>query len=349
MGKKGGLWTLAGTAVGVGAGLAAQRSMVQRRRRNDPEAAERFGERRGERSSYVQTPDGATLFLEETGPPSTSGVVFIHGSVLRTDTWYYQLPGLGDHRLVFYDLRGHGLSHPKGDSDFTIQTLAEDLELVIQDRGLEEVVVVGHSVGGMIALQLCVQRSDLLGSTIKGLVLTNTTHRPAYETLLGGGAVARIERLARRPLDVIGSQHASVAALRKIIKPSNSLFMAVSLAAFGPDASARQIDYTYDMLAETPTDVIFDLFKAYRDFDVTDSLGQIDVPALVIGGTHDRLTVLQASKHLAEKMPNARLEIFSGCGHMTMLERHREFNALLGGFFDDVLGVRSSGREEVGT
>ncbi|HYI46396.1 MAG TPA: alpha/beta hydrolase [Actinomycetota bacterium] len=329
---------LAGAAVGLGAGLVAQRSLVNRRRRNDPEGGEPFGRRRGVRARTIERPDGSRIFIEEAGPESPRGAVFIHGSVLRSDVWHYQLAGMGDHRLVFYDLRGHGLSHPKGSSGYSVTTLADDLAAVIEDSGLEEVVIVGHSVGGMIALQLCHLNRKLLGSKIRGLVLTNTTHRPAYETLVGGAGVAKVERLVRRPLDMLGSQHHQIERLRRILKPSDSVFLAVAFAAFGPHASAKQIDFTYDMLTETPTDVIFDLIKAYRDFDVTDHLGDITVPALVIAGTHDRLTVSEASEHLVQHLPKAELQLLHGCGHMTMLERYREFNDLVGRFLDDTLG-----------
>ena len=328
---------LAGTAVGVGAGLVAQRAAVRRRRLNDTEAGEKFGARRGVRDRTIDLPDGARIFIEEAGPPSKRGAVFLHGSALRTDLWHYQLDGIGDHRLVFYDLRGHGLSQPKGDRRYNITTLVDDLVAVIDDCGLEEVVLVGHSVGGMIALDLCSSRTDLLGGLIKGVVCVNTTHRPAYETVTGGAAIARAERFLRRPLDAIGANHQSVDYLRRIIKPSDSLFLAVSFSAFGPHASARQIDFTYDMLAETPTDVIFDLFKAYRDFEVTDLLPDVTVPVLVVTGSHDRITVPGASQFLAENLPKAELKMFENCGHMTMLEKHKEFNAMLSEFLDEVL------------
>lgn len=335
--RKTGVFALAGTAVGVGVGLAAQRAAVRRRRLNDTEAAEPFGKRRGVRPRTMELPDGARLFIEEAGPKSKKGIVFLHGSALRTDVWHYQLEGIGDHRLVFFDLRGHGLSQPKGERRYNIATLIDDLLAVIEDSGLDEVVLVGHSVGGMIALDLCSSRTDLLGTAIKGVVCVNTTHRPAYETITGGAAVARLERVLRHPLDAIGTYHQGVDRLRKIIRPSDTLFLAVSFAAFGPHASAKQVDFTYDMLAETPTDVIFDLFKAYRDYDVTDVLPDVTVPVLVITGTHDRITVPGASEFLADNLPKAELKVFDRCGHMTMFERHDEFNTMLAAFFDEVL------------
>ena len=335
---------LAGGAVGLGAGIAAQRLAIKRRRESDPAANEDFGFRRGERSSRIELDDGGRLFVEEVGPKSARAAIFIHGSALRTDLWHYQMPGLGGHRLIFYDLRGHGLSQPKGSTDFSVRTLAADLERVIEETGVKEVVIVGHSVGGMVALELGHLRSDLLGSVIKGIVLLNTTPRPPVETITGGAAVARFERLTRKPFDLIGKQTGRIDKLRAVIKPSDVVFWGVSFAAFGPKASARQIDFTYDMLAETPSDVVFDLFKAYRGFDATEHLQDITVPALVVSGTHDRITVPAASEHLAEMLPKAELKMFEGCGHMTMLERHEELNELLGSFLDDTIGRPRSSR-----
>lgn len=338
MPEKRGIIGLAAGAATIGAGLVAQRVAVARRRKSDPEAEEAFGERRGVRRRMLDLDDGARLFIEEVGPESKRGVIFVHGSALRTDAWYYQFPGIGDHRLVFYDLRGHGISQPRGDAPFKMKTLSQDLLRVIESSDLDECVIVGHSIGGMIALELCDERKDLMGSLIKGLVLSNTTYRPAVETLAGGAAISHLERFTRRPFDNLGSHHSRLDRLRKIIKPSDAIFMMVSFAAFGPKASAKQIDFTYDMLAETPTDILFDLIKSYRDFDVRDVLGDITVPALVISGDHDRLTVSDASRHLAEHLPKAELVMLEDCGHMTMLERHEEFNSMLKRFCDDHLG-----------
>ncbi|MFP5351887.1 MAG: alpha/beta fold hydrolase [Actinomycetota bacterium] len=338
--RKGGLVALVGAAAGVGAGLVAQRSIVDRRRRNDPHAGEPFGKRRGERARMVRLPDGAELFVEEAGPESDRGAVFVHGSALRTDLWHYQMPGIGDHRLVFFDLRGHGRSNPKGDLDFTIETLADDLTAVIEDAALEEVVVVGHSIGGMVALQLCAQRREWLGDRIKGLVLAHTTYRPAYDTSIGGAVVSKLERLIRNPLDLVGGHHDKIERLRKIVRPTDQIFLAVSFAAFGPGASAKQIDFSYDMLADTSADVLFDLVKSYRDYDVRHILSEVTVPVLVITGTHDRLTVPRASEFLAEHLPKAELKVFDRCGHMTMMERPEGFNEALERFFDDVLAGR---------
>jgi pimeloyl-ACP methyl ester carboxylesterase len=344
-----GLVAVAGTVVGVG-GFVAERSLLRQKRRLDPEGAEPFGRRRGARPRTLELSDGARIFVEEVGPASSSGAVFVHGSALRTDAWHYQLSGIGTRRLVFYDLRGHGRSQPKGERPYSINTLAHDLERVIDDAELREVVVVGHSVGGMVALQYAVRNSNDLHGRVKGLVLLNTTYAPAVETLAGGAAIARLERLTRRPFDMIGSHSSRIEQLRRIIKPTDAIFWTVAFAAFGSGASASQVDFTYDMLAETPADVIVDLIKAYRDFDVRQLLGEIHVPVLVVGGTEDRITVYKASEHLAANLPNARLVTLEGCGHMSMVEKHAEVNELIDRFLAEVLdhgdeGLLCSSRE----
>lgn len=340
---------VAGAAVGLGAGLVAQRKVLNRRRSQDPARDEPFGTQRGVRTRTLEIPDGARIFVEEFGPPSPKAAVFIHGSVLRSDVWHYQMEDLGDHRLVFPELRGHGRSQPKGGADYSIKTLAGDLLHLIEALHLEEVVVVGHSVGGMIALQMCHDHPDVMAARVKGLVLVNTTYGPATETLLGSGVIARLERITRKPFDAIGKQHERIEKLRRFVRPSDAVYWAVALGAFGPNPSPTHVDLTYDMLAKTPVDVIFDLVKSYRDFDMADHLSNIDVPSLVIGGGHDRLTLPKASYYLAEHLPQADLHVFEDCGHMTMLERHEEFNDLLRTFLTDTLGAAEKPRRRAGT
>lgn len=336
--KRNGLALVVGAA-GLAAGVVAEHALVRRRHDHDVEKDADFGSRRGERPRTIELADGAGLFIEEIGPPDARrGVVFVNGSALRTDIWHYQMAGLGGHRLVFYDLRGHGSSRAKGAADFSIAQLADDLLAVIRDCKLDEVVIVGHSVGGMIGMQLCLDHPELVDDVVKGLVLLNSTYGPAIETFIGGALVARIERLTRRPFDGLLAHSHRIDYLRRIVKPSDAMFWGIAFAAFGPRASARQIDFVYDMVAETTSDVIFELVKSYRDFDARDRLEEIRVPVLVVGGEHDRLTLPEASVYLAEHLPKAELHILEGAGHMSMMERYGPVNEMLERFFNDVLG-----------
>lgn len=336
-------------AAAVGAAVAAQRATINRRRLHDPEGDRDFGSQRGERTRAFDRPDGARIFIEEVGPESARAAIFIHGSVLRTDVWHYQMEGLGGHRLVFADLRGHGQSTPKGSEPYEIPTLVDDLVAVLDELELEEAVVVGHSVGGMIALQLAHERPDLLGDRIKGLVLVNTSHGPVTETLIGSSVIARLERITRLPFDAIGTQHERIDRWRKRVRPSDAIFWGVALSAFGRNASPAQIDFVYRMLSETPTEVIFDLVRCYRGFDMSGHLDEVTVPALIIAGDHDRITLPRASYHLAAHLPKAELHVFEGCGHQAMMERHDEFNRLVTEFLNDTLGAPNKARRKART
>ena len=110
MSRRRGFLALTGAAVGVGAGLIAQHSMVKRRRRSDPEAGEQFGTRRGIRQRTIPISGGGSIFIEEAGPEARRGAIFVHGSALRTDVWHYQLPGIdliGDGDVRFGVVNNH--------------------------------------------------------------------------------------------------------------------------------------------------------------------------------------------------------------------------------------------------
>jgi pimeloyl-ACP methyl ester carboxylesterase len=330
---------LAGAVLGLGTGIVAEHTLVSRRRRNDPESGVNFGAAKGLRRRVLARPDGARLHIEEAGPPAGAGIVFLHGSALSTAVWHYQMSGVRGHRCVFFDLRGHGRSQPRGVAPFRVPTLASDLRAVIRDAGLHTVLIVGHSLGGMTALQLLVEEKERLpGVRLAGLLLASSTYGPAAETLVGGAVIARAERLVRRPFDMLGAQSARLDGLRRLAKASDALFWSVAFAAFGPRPSAKQVDLVYNLLASTPADVIFDLLRCFRAFDLRNRLEEIEAPALVLAGSHDRLTIPEAGHYLAEHLRQARLVVFDECGHLPMLERHDEFNRLLGDFADDSLG-----------
>jgi pimeloyl-ACP methyl ester carboxylesterase len=110
------------------------------------------------------TCDGVTLRYIETGtgePP----ILFIHGWTCNRTNWRDQIPHFAKkHRVVAVDLRGHGESD-KPDQDYTIEGFVDDVAWLIGKLGLERPVVVGHSMGGMIALNL-VRRQPKLVSAI---------------------------------------------------------------------------------------------------------------------------------------------------------------------------------------
>jgi pimeloyl-ACP methyl ester carboxylesterase len=111
---------------------------------------------------HIQTRDGVRLHVQElgSGPP----VVMLHGLLVgNMTTWYWTVaPHLAArHRVILFDLRGHGLSE-RAALGYDVETMARDLEAVIEQVGHEPVALVGHSYGAVTALALALRRPDLV-------------------------------------------------------------------------------------------------------------------------------------------------------------------------------------------
>ena len=91
------------------------------------------------------------------------------------------------------------------------------------------------------------------------------------------------------------------------------------------------------LAARAPSDVWTDGLVGLMDMDLRDAVQHVRVPALVIVGEHDRVTPPAAAVRLAAALPEGRLEVIAGAGHLPMLERHEEFNAKVRAFADATL------------
>ena len=90
-------------------------------------------------------------------------------------------------------------------------------------------------------------------------------------------------------------------------------------------------DVTADILSTKPATFLAD-FHACNRFDVMNRLGEIRVPTLVVNGDDDRLTPLKYGEYLAANIPGAVLKIIHGAGHLAMLEKAAEVNAVVTSF-----------------
>lgn len=345
---KGGLGVAVGAAaLGLGAGLAAERWLIGRTRgRPDAFAKEAYGKLLPDRSYEVSTKDSAVLLVNEFGPSDVRrGTIFLHGYCLDHSIWHHQMTGLdSDMRHVFYDARHHGRS--RGGHDATsVGLLASDLQAVIDRSGLQEVVLVGHSMGGMTVLQYCCSSEGLAGSKVRGIVLVNTTYTDAIKTLFAAEVIGPVERATRGIFQKLFNDPRASQLVR--LRGDDLSYILVKLFGFGPGASKTQVEYIRRLLAVFPTQPLIETMRGLRDFDVEDALNSVDVPTLVIAGGDDRITTVRASRHLAKEIPGARLVIFDKAGHTSMMERNVDFNheirRFLSGVFAPIDAVTADG------
>ena len=324
---RGRLATLAAVGAGVAAGYGLERAAMRRLR---PVAgrgpATEFDPPADCVHRHVATKDGGELHVLErgTGRP----IVLLHGVTLSTVSWHYQILDLAkDHRVLAVDTRGHGDSKP-GDDTWGIEGLATDLVQLLETLDLRDVVLVGHSMGGMAALQLAVDHPDVMAERVAGLVLMSTSAGP-MSRLVGFKALTRlVTPPARHGLRLAGRIPGG-------IFPSNDLSYLVFRLGHGHGTDPAHVELNRAMTAATPLHVLAELLTGILSFDVRDRLDRVKVPVLVIGGTRDVLTPAYTARALAGALPDAELVLLPGAGHMVMLERHEEVTGLIRRFSDD--------------
>jgi pimeloyl-ACP methyl ester carboxylesterase len=330
---------LGALAAGAAAGLAVERYVVGRdRSRPDPEAHEQFGDLHGREVGPVGSFDGTKLHVEVfdgTGPT----IVLAHGFSLDRRSWHYQMRDLPPaYRLVVYDQRGHGRSDKARRGDWSLEALARDMEAVVRAHGgPDPVAIVGHSMGGMTTLKFCEIFPELIGTRVGALALVNTTAADVMGGMLPGAArrlAAGFQIVQAGAIRALSSNASRVDRLRG--RTRDLAYVTVRWAGLGPKALPSIVEFTDRMLAECPTDVWAHMLPALLGLDVSKVLDVIDVPTLVVAGTHDRLTPPGAAERIAKAIKRAEFAIIRDAGHMSFLERPHSFNARLRTFLASV-------------
>jgi len=301
----------------------------------DPAAAEPFGQLRG-RSLTVFADDGVTLHTEINGPddcPVT--IVFCHGYTLNQDTWHYQRKYLAAvSRLVFWDQRGHGRSGRSSPEHANIDQLGADLHAVLTATvpGDSQVVLVGHSMGGMTIMALADQHPELFGPKVIGAALISTAVSEIDPTVWLPAPLRPVARHAAPPIlrrAASGRRAAFVERGRHVA--GEIAFLSTRLIAFGdPNISPTVVDFLEHVIRTTPIEVVADFYHALVKHDKLTALRALgQVPVVVVTGDKDRVVPLQQSEVLAAAIPDSELLKVPGAGHVIILERPDLINEVI--------------------
>ncbi|MCR5978782.1 alpha/beta fold hydrolase [Gordonia jinghuaiqii] len=331
-------------ALGAMAALGAARNIARNRvvGTADPHADADLTALYGERATTVTTDDGLELAVrivdlgtasEETAPEATAPdltVVFVHGFSLRLASWHFQREQLAEewadrnHRLVFYDHRGHGDSDPAPTETCTIAQLADDAAAVIRAVApVGPVVLVGHSMGGMALMGLARRHPALFSAhgPVSGVGLVATASRGLTEAGLGEGlsnpvidafrmTVRRVPRLVQ----------AGRGLTRQALEP------VLVAASFGPTFYSPALGRAVEkMIQNTPIETIVNFLHALETHDESTALPVLaQVPTTVVCGDRDRLTPLPNSVRMYSQLGrDSRLVVVKGAGHMVQMEEPR--------------------------
>lgn len=317
------------TAILNTARVLAERTAVRRlRSRPDPLAGTQFDQLPSDRHYSVTATDGTPLYVEEVGPldaPVT--VVFAHGYCLEMGEFYFQRLALSETRdpqmrLVFFDHRSHGRSGHSTSEECTIDQLGSDLEQVIEAAtdGERQVIVVGHSMGGMTIMGLADRRPELFGTRIAGTVLLSTSAGNLIAALRADLPSTVMQRLLPAFARTAHLAPRSIERGRRMV--ANTVWLVVRRYSFGKDDTPTSLaDYVDGMISATPLDVVADFYPTLAGHDKVHALGAIGkAPALIVCGDEDRMTPIEHSELLASELPEADLLVVPGAGHMALME-----------------------------
>ena len=238
------------------------------------------------------------------------GLVFLHGVSGSADGALDLLPRLAlpGWRALAWDMPGYGASEPfEAGTSEGMGAYADALVELLDAAGLERAVLVGHSMGGMVALQTAAQHPG----RVAGLVLACCT--PAFGASAGPLQQAFLaERLG--PLD-------EGAGMREL---------AIDLipGMVGPGGDPELVHDAVGLMARVPPDSYRRALRAVVGFDQRAALARIPVPALAIAGTHDKVSAPLVVRRMAERLP-AGVYREIDAGHLAPFEEPALFAALV--------------------
>ena len=250
--------------------------------------------------------DGLPVFVHTGGvahQPDRPIVVFIHGAGMDHTVFRFQARALAHHgfSVVVPDLPGHGRS--AGPGRLSIAEYALWTEQLLQQLGCDRVVLVGHSLGAFIALEVAANRPELVsGLVLLGPAIEMTVH-PALQQAADANEHLAFELITGWSFGVEGHLGGH------------------------PQPGTRIVDGTLRLLERSKPGVLAGDLRACADYRPP----IVQMPTLLIVGDRDRMTPPASAAKLASTLPSVRTVQLDG-GHMLMSERPTEVRRLIEAF-----------------
>ncbi len=263
--------------------------------------------------------DGAPAFASEGGQPFLStkpSVVFIHGVGMDHTVWGQQTRYMAHHgfNVLAVDLPGHGKTGGKGLS--TIEEMADWLNRFLRAAGAEPAILVGHSMGTLVALEAAARNP----AGVRALALCGTSAKMGVHPVLLDAAQA------------------------------NQVLAPELMSAWGHGPKAHRggniasgmwlVGGAVRLLERAAPGLIAAELQACADYrGAAQAASNISVPVLIVGGRYDKMTPMKAATDIIEALDDVRQHMIPEAGHMMMLEAQAETRKVLHGFFTQVVAA----------
>jgi len=243
---------------------------------------------------------GLRIFYQDVGAGEV--VLLIHGIGASSDDWEEQLPEFSHHyRIIAPDLRGFGRSEQQG--PFSIDQFAADLWALLDRLEIGYCHIVGHSMGGAVALQMALEQPDRVNRMVlSGTLPSFQPNSPHKLWLLG----YRLVMMA-----LLGPQRLSAAVSRHLFPNPDHEHLRARVARRGSRNSRRVYLGT--------------ILNAAR-WSVAEQLAELPMPTLVMMAEHDYFPMEDAMA-FAAAIPGAGFEVLQGLHHSAPMEAPERFNS----------------------
>lgn len=239
------------------------------------------------------TVDDATLFTAAFGPKMSVPILALGGWIGSWENWLEPFSVLSEsQRVIAYDHRGSGVSIAPIES-ITFDALVDDVFAVLDEYDAEHCVLAAMSLGAAVALGAALKRPE----RIAALVLIN-------------------------PIDLsVQPQRESDAFLQALKRDYPRALQGFIEACIVEPDSTHIKHWGWHILNRASQDAAIALYRVSRSIAFGDALTRVAQPTLIIHGDADRVASLESARWLAETLPDARLEVIEGAGHMPTLTR----------------------------
>jgi 3-oxoadipate enol-lactonase len=246
-------------------------------------------------------------YIDEGNGPA---IVFMHGIGGNADNWAGQIATLKErHRCIAWNMPGYGGNPGAGDLSFA--GMADALATLLDDLGLDQVVLCGLSMGGYLAQEMMA----LHPSRVRGLILMCTS---AAFGKPGGDFQTKFLAARLKPIDE-GKTPADIAP-------------ALAAGMAGPNAGPEVAETLVASMARIPPETYRAALNCLVTFDQRDNVKNINCPTVLIAGEEDQTAPATVMERMAARIEGAAFHVIPGAGHIANIEAPAETNRLIAEF-----------------
>lgn len=261
---------------------------------------------------FIKTSDNARILVEDLNSDIEKTILFIHGWPLNHNVFEYQLDFFPDkgYRCIGVDLRGFGESdRPYNNYDY--DTLASDIKKIIDILDLKDITLVGHSMGGAIALRFLSKYN---------------CHRISKLCLIGAAAPSWIKT---KDFPYGFTEDTVNNFIKDSLSDRPNLLKSVSDQFFFKYISNPMLNWFNNIALSASPWGTFKCLISLRDERLFEDIEKVTIPTLILHGIHDLICPYEFAKYLNEKIKNSTLVPLNESGHGAFIEEKDKVNSNL--------------------